>query len=48
MIFISPSISSSLEVWWVNHISLYEDPNLNICTKVNFLVETSSKWLTIC
>ena len=44
MIFVLSSISSGLEFWSVNHISMYENSELNVFLKIHFLGEISSNW----
>ena len=38
------SISSSLEFWLVNHISMYENSKSNVSKNINFFGEISSNW----
>ena len=38
------SISSSLEFWLVNHISMYENSKSNVFKNINFFGEISSNW----
>ena len=38
------SISSSLEFWLVNHISMYENSKSNVSKNINFFDEISSNW----
>ena len=42
--FILSSICSDLEFWLVNHISIYENSELNVFKNINFLGEKSSTW----
>ena len=38
------SISSGLELWSVNHTSMYENSELNVFTNITFLGEISNNW----
>ena len=38
------SISSGLEFWSVNHISIYENSELKILKNIKFLHEISNNW----
>ena len=40
--FILSSICSGLEFWFVNHISIYENPKLKVFKNIKFLVEISN------
>ena len=42
--FILSSISRALELWSVNHTSIYENSELNIFKNIKFLVEISNNW----
>ena len=42
--FILSSISSGLEFWSVNHISMYEILELNVFKNIKFLGEISNNW----
>ena len=42
--FILSFVSGSLEFWSVNHISIYENSELNIFKDINFLGEISNNW----
>ena len=44
VMFILSSISSGLEFWSVNRISMYKNSELDIFLKINFLEEISSNW----
>ena len=43
--FILSSITSSLEFWWENLTSIYENSELNVFRNVKCLGEISSNWL---
>ena len=38
------SISSGLELWSVNHTSMYENSELNVFTNIKFLGKISNNW----
>ena len=38
------SISRGLELWFVNHTSIYENSESNIFKNIKFLGEISSNW----
>ena len=42
--FILSSISSGLEFWLVNDISMYKSSELNIFKNIKFLFEISNNW----
>ena len=42
--FILFSISSSLEFWSINHISVYENSEISVFKRIRFLEEISSTW----
>ena len=42
--FILSSISSGLKFWSVNHISIYENSELNVFENIKCLGEISSNW----
>ena len=42
--FILSSISSGLEFWSVNHVSLYENSELNFLKDITFFSEISDNW----
>ena len=42
--FLLSSISSSLEFWSVNHISIYENSKLKVFKNIKFLGEVSNNW----
>ena len=42
--FILSSVFSGLELWSVNHSSIYENSELNVLKNIKFLEEISSKW----
>ena len=44
MIFIFSSISRGLELWLVNHTSMYENSELKVFKNINPLGEISSNW----
>ena len=42
--FILSSISSGLEFWSVNHVSIYEYSKLNVFKNIKFLGHISNNW----
>ena len=42
--FILSSISSGLELWSVNHISIYENSKSKVFKNIKFLGEISNNW----
>ena len=42
--FILSSVSSSLEIWSVNHASIYENSELYVFKNIKFLREISRNW----
>ena len=42
--FALSSISSSLELWSINHISIHENSKLKFYKNINFLGEMSNNW----
>ena len=42
--FILPSMSSCLEFWSVNHISIYENSKSKVFKNIKFLDEISNNW----
>ena len=42
--FILSSISSSLELWSVNHTSIYENSESRVCKNIEFVGEISNNW----
>ena len=42
--FVLSSISRGLELWSVNHMSIYENFELKVLRNVKFLVEVSNSW----
>ena len=42
--FLLSSISSSLEFWSVNHISIYENSELKVFKNIKILGEISNNW----
>ena len=45
MTFILSPISSSSEIWSVNHTSIYENSELSVSGNIKFLGEISTNWL---
>ena len=45
MIFILPFISRELELWSINHTSIYENSESNDFKNIKFLGEISNNWL---
>ena len=44
MLFILSSISSGLEIWSVNHTSIYENSEWNVFKNIKFLSEITNNW----
>ena len=44
MLFILSSISSGLEIWSVNHTSIYENFEWNLFKNIKFLSEITNNW----
>ena len=42
--FVSSSLSSGLEFWSFNHISIYKNFELKVFKDIKFLGEISNKW----
>ena len=42
--FILSSVSSSLELWLVNHAAIYENCEIKVFKNVNFLGEIFNNW----
>ena len=44
MVFGLPSISSGLEFWSLNHISIYENSELKVLKNIKFFGEIFNSW----
>ena len=42
--FILSSVSSSLELWLVNHAAIYENCEIKVFKNINFLGEIFNNW----